>query len=104
MKSKQRTKKPSTKPRPARTRQQIIDWLNKLGISLILADGFEEAFLGVDYDDNDLPRAVYSRDKCIEILSREMQHEEAIEFFDFNVDCAYVGHQTPIYIDTIPQP
>jgi hypothetical protein len=29
-----------------------------------------------------------------------MTMEEAIEYFDFNIGCAYVGEMTPIYIWT----
>jgi hypothetical protein len=28
-----------------------------------------------------------------------MTYEEALEFYDFNIGSAYVGEQTPIYID-----
>lgn len=28
-----------------------------------------------------------------------MNHEEALEYFDFNVDGAYVGEQTPIFVE-----
>jgi len=28
-----------------------------------------------------------------------MEHEEALEFFDFNVDGSYVGEQTPIFVE-----
>ena len=27
-----------------------------------------------------------------------MTEEEAVEFFDFNIECAYVGEFTPIYM------
>jgi hypothetical protein len=43
---------------------------------------------------------VYSTKKCIEILARDMGEENAVEYFDFNVAGAYVGPQTPIFIQT----
>lgn len=58
------------------------------------ADGFDEAVIGV-YDG----RLVYSEKKCIEILSREMSFDEAIEYFNFNVSSAYMGELTPIFIE-----
>jgi len=58
------------------------------------ADGFDEAIIGVD--DNSM-RLIYSVSKCIEILQRDMNEEEAIEHFDFNVKGAYVGEKTPIW-------
>lgn len=64
--------------------------------TFMFADGFDEAILGV-YND----RLVYSRTKCIEILVNVdgMSYDEANEYFDFNVECAYVGEQTPIWVD-----
>lgn len=82
------------------TRQQISRWLEERETALLLADGLEEAFLGVDDSDTDHPRAVYSVDRCIEILSRDMSPEDAVEYFDYNVACAYVGEQTPLFIET----
>jgi hypothetical protein len=45
---------------------------------------------------------VYDRDKCIEILeSQGMTPEEAQEYFYYNTQGAYVGEQTPIFIERI---
>jgi hypothetical protein len=59
-----------------------------------LADGYEEAIIGVD---EKTMRIIYSVKKCIEILMREMSYEEAIEFFEFNISGAYIGKKTPIW-------
>lgn len=65
--------------------------------SLLFMDGFDEAILGVA--DNFMePRVVYSRKKCIEILCKEMDFMDAVEYFDFNIAGAYVGEQTPIIV------
>lgn len=58
------------------------------------ADGFDEAIMGVDYTSQ---RLVYSVTKCLEILEEEMDSEEALEYFLFNVEGSYVGEQTPIW-------
>jgi hypothetical protein len=58
------------------------------------ADGFDEAILGVCEKENKL---IYSVRQCIEILKKDMEHEEAIEYFYFNMEGAYVGEQTPIW-------
>ena len=39
-----------------------------------LMDEFEDAFVGLDFRE-DLPRAVYSSNKIIDILAKEMSHE-----------------------------
>lgn len=66
--------------------------------NVLLADGFEDAFLGIGRKFGD-PHAVYDRDKCIEILMKDMSLEEAEEYFSFNVEGAYVGEQTPIFLE-----
>ena len=58
------------------------------------ADGFDEAIIGVNEADM---RLIYSVKKCIEILCRDMNEEEAIEHFDFNVRGSYLGEKTPIW-------
>jgi hypothetical protein len=69
---------------------------------LLSADGFEDAVIGVAYDKaTSTYRVVYSRTKCIEVLMTRdgMEYEDAVEFFDFNVEGAYMGDETPIYVD-----
>jgi len=62
---------------------------------LLLADGFDEAVIGIDESTD---RIVYSVSKCIKILmSGGMEVDEAIEYFNFNVSGAYVGEKTPIW-------
>jgi hypothetical protein len=66
---------------------------------LLFADGFDEAIIGVAERIGMEPVVAYDIDKIIEILSRDMTEEEAIEYFDFNIIGAYVGERTPIYIN-----
>jgi len=69
--------------------------------SILLADGLDEAFIGIGWQFS-VPLAVYDRDKCIEILeSQGMTPEEAQEYFYFNTQGAYVGEQTPIFLEKI---
>jgi len=44
---------------------------------ILKADGFDEAFLGIATQAGGNPVAVYDREKCIDILAREMGKEEA---------------------------
>ena len=64
---------------------------------IILADGFESAFIGVAHQFT-TSFAVYDRKKCIEILMKDMTSEEAEEYFEFNVQGAYVGENTPAFL------
>ena len=64
---------------------------------LIKADGFDDAVVGIEVNTF---RLVYSIDRMIAILTKDMSYEDAIEYLDFNVFSAYVGEKTPIYIYT----
>jgi hypothetical protein len=66
--------------------------------SFLKPDGFDEALIGIDIKSM---RLVYSVSKCIQILSKDMNEIDAIEYFDFNVSGAYVGEKTPIWVDDI---
>ena len=73
---------------------------------ILLADGFEDAFMGVVESFGTAPKACYNYDACIDILMgglREvedevMTYDEAVEYMDFNVVGAYVGEHTPAFI------
>lgn len=64
--------------------------------SVLRADGFDEAIIGVATDFSE-PRLVYSVSKCLDILKRDMSEEDAMEYFTYNVSGAYVGEQTPVW-------
>ncbi len=68
---------------------------------LLLADGFEKAFIGVGERCGQPDLAVYDRAKCLEILQTDqnMSYEEAEEFFEFNVWGSWVGEKTPMFVD-----
>lgn len=67
---------------------------------IMLADGFERAFIGIAEDWAGHPRAVYDYGKCIRVLMVEqhMSEDEAVEWMDFNVVGAYIGAATPIFV------
>jgi hypothetical protein len=56
----------------------------------LLADGFNDAILGVDETEM---RLIYSVSRCLDILMKNMSHEEAEEYFEFNVSGAYMGEK-----------
>lgn len=67
--------------------------------TVLLSEGMEAAFLGIGYQFTK-PMAVYSKKKALTVLMTQgMTYEEAVEYFDFNVQGAYVGEQTPIYLE-----
>jgi hypothetical protein len=69
--------------------------------NVLLADGFEDAFVGIGRQFGK-PFAIYDRFECIEILIKEgMSEEEAEEYFQYNTEGAWVGDQTPIFLERI---
>jgi hypothetical protein len=71
---------------------KILEWFPE--DEILKADGFDDAIIGIEETSM---RLIYSISKCIEILSKDMTEEEAIEYFEFNVNGAYVGEKTPIW-------
>lgn len=89
------------KPKPT---QRLIDLVNEVvEDSILLADGFDEAFLGIATRCGQPPVAVYDAEHCIQILMDRdgMDYEEALEFFSFNVTGAWVGPQTPMFVEKV---
>lgn len=68
---------------------------------VLLASGYASAFIGIT--DLEPRRAVYDKNKMKEIVMLEdkCSMSEAIEWLEFNTWNAYVGENTPIYIDTL---
>jgi hypothetical protein len=73
---------------------------------ILLADGFDDAFIGIAENSNGNPVATYSIDKCLEILAEQFKDQndpetDAIDYFEFNVRGSYVGEFTPLYVNTL---
>ena len=60
---------------------------------------FEPAILGIAHRFGMQPVVTYDYRKVIGIFAEDMSHEEAQEYFDFNVIGAWVGEGTPIFIE-----
>ena len=75
-----------------------FDLVNELWNEVILADGFDDAIIGIK---DDTGGVYYSKEKLINILIRDhnMTDIEAMEYADFNVFDAYIGDKTPIFLD-----
>lgn len=63
--------------------------------SLVLADGFDEAVIGIDMHSN---RLIYSVEKCLQLLiSQGSSRKDAVEYFAYNVSSINYGLHTPIW-------
>jgi hypothetical protein len=68
----------------------------------LFADGFDGAIIGMCHRACRPAVVAYSRMTCIEILRMGgMGFEEAEEFFEFNVAGAWMGEQTPVFINLV---
>ena len=67
---------------------------------ILMADGFDDAILGLGRRCGHDDILVYDVDKCIAILidNDSMTREEAIEYFEFNVAGAWMGEGTPMFL------
>jgi hypothetical protein len=68
---------------------------------LLWADGLLNAVIGIATRADGLRVVCYSVDKVIETLMKRdgMTEEEAYEFYEFNIACAWVGDKTPIFVE-----
>jgi len=62
-------------------------------------DRFEPAIIGIAHRFGMQPIVAYDYRKVIEVFAEDMEYEEAVEYFDFNVIGAWVGEGTPIFIE-----
>ena len=75
------------------TQEEIIE---RYGEDVLLATGFNEAIIGIDRRSD---RIIYSVKEVIKILmtNDNMTEEEALEYYDYNMEGGWVGDQTPIW-------
>ena len=69
---------------------------------MLKADGFDAAIIGICDDKvTGGERLVYSVEACVNILVErdEMDFDGAVEYFWFNVHGAYMGEDTPVFVE-----
>ena len=67
-------------------------------MEMLTADGLDAAIIGVGARCGQPDIVAYDVEKVLEILvARDgMSYEEALEFYEFNIEGAWVGDQTPL--------
>ena len=78
------------------TRSELLESISEFNPEAKLADGFDDSILGYDTKG----RVIYSVNSILDTLVNRdgMDYDEAQEYFGFNIECAYVGEYTPIYM------
>jgi len=64
---------------------------------LLTPDGFNECLRGL-WLRNGQWVALYSASAIVEKLSKEMPEMDAIEYFEYNIQGAYAGPMTPVFV------
>tara|TARA_Y100000310_G_scaffold338188_1_gene427153 strand:- start:2027 stop:2419 length:393 start_codon:yes stop_codon:yes gene_type:complete len=84
------------------TLTEILEHLEEFGEEALLMEprsDYDDCILGVGYRFHDGPLAIYSVERVLAVLQKdEMDEEDAIEWFDFNVIGGWNGPGTPIYV------
>lgn len=76
------------------TRQEVLEILEEA----MFWDGLDDAIIGTAERIN-LSVVAYDIDKIIDILMKDgMDYEEAIEYYDVNINGAWIGELTPVHI------
>ena len=67
---------------------------------MIKADGFDDAVIGFTQKKGGNFVIVYDVSQMIATLKNRdgMTEEEAVEYFEYNIQGAYVGKGTPVYV------
>ena len=66
----------------------------------LIMDGFDDCIVGVVEKFGEEDIVCYSKEKVIEkLMESHMDREEALEFFYFNQIGAYLGENTPCFIE-----
>ena len=88
----------------------IRDWIADYNEEALLADGFDDAIIGMCESFGNNIVVAYDKERCIEILmdefAQDINEDEddedlytmAVEHFDFNVAGSYVGENTPVFL------
>ena len=76
--------------------KELKETISEHNPEALFADGHDHAIMGYSSDG----RVIYSVDQVVRgLVERDgMTPDEAIEFFNHNIECAYVGEYTPIYM------
>ena len=77
-----------------------VEEISELNPEAMMADGFDDAILGMCIQFGQEPVVAYNYNKCVEILKNRdgMDDSEAIEYMEYNVVGAYMGVNSPVFI------
>lgn len=83
----------------------VREMISELDHEVLVADGFDDALIGLAERAGAPDVAAYDASKCLDILvAQGMSESEAAEHLDFNVFGSWVGERTPVFIHRLAEP
>lgn len=79
--------------------REITEKLFEMNENALLVDGFDEALVGIAERPGIPPVALYDQIKMIGIMmeNEKLDWEDAEEYLEMNVFCAWMGENTPVF-------
>ena len=81
--------------------EDIISLLAEYNSHALLCDGLDSALIGLTEEGP--VRAVYDVGLCVDAIMKSFEIDEvdAMEYLSFNTFCAYVGKNSPVFINLL---
>ena len=63
-------------------------------------DGYDDCIIGVIERYGHSDTQCYNKEKILDILKKRdgMSHAEALDFFDYNIACMWIGEDSPCFL------
>ena len=81
-------------------RKLVEEFAENTELPLLFIDGHDNAILGVSRKFN-YYSVIYDKKKVISNLLEHMDYESAIEYFEFNIVGAWLGDNTPTFLEDL---
>jgi hypothetical protein len=72
--------------------------VEELAEGAILLDGFDDCITGIVEEFGNGVRILYSRDKILESLQKDMSYEDALEYYYYNIVGGHFGDRNPLFL------
>ena len=72
--------------------------VEELAEGAILLDGFDDCITGIVEEFGNGVRILYSRDKVLESLQKDMSYEDSLEYYYYNIVGGYFGERNPLFL------
>jgi len=84
---------------------RLKEWIAEHCEEAMMADGLEDAIIGIAERCSCPSLVVYDFERCVGILMERdgMTEEDAVEFLEFNTVGAWVGPRTPLFLRRPPR-